>query len=93
MTEKEQELHIKIAEMEGDIRVVVSTLNNSAKALGLNFKDLKDKSIAETLPPILGKLTTQLMMGTLDTQAIADFSAVLPIITKYQPLVEDIFND
>lgn len=93
MTEKEQKLHDEIAEMQGDIRVVVATLNQASKALGINFKDFQDKTLPEVLPPILGRLTQQLMLGTLDTQSLADFTALLPIINKYQPLVEDIFKE
>lgn len=86
----ELELHEKISDMEGDIRVFVSTLSTVAKSLGIDIKDLSNGDIMLKLPVILGKISTQMMMGTFDTAAIASLSALLPILEKYKPLVEDI---
>lgn len=92
MTEQEKQLHEKIALMEGDIRIFVSTLNGVAKTLGIDIKKLSKDNITMILPGVLSRITTSLMTGTFDTQSVANLSALLPILEKYKPLVDDIID-
>jgi len=89
MTEKEIELHERIAEMEGDVRAVVLTLLGFIKSFGVNIEDFqKGEDIMQKLPGILGKVSTQLITGTFDTQAVANLTSLSPILEKYKYLME-----
>ncbi len=102
MTEKEQEqhdqiqqLHKKLAEMEGDIRTTVSTFLGVMKSLNINTNDFQGGTadIGAKLPGILSKITMQVVSGSFDTQSIANITAVSPIMEKYKYLVEDILTE
>lgn len=93
MTEKEQELHAQIAEMESDIKTVVEMFAEIAKSLGINIESLKDSSaddIGKQIPAILQNVIVKFSMGTFDTSSIAKFTVISPILGKYKYLVEDI---
>jgi hypothetical protein len=90
MTDKEIELHERIAEMEGDVRAVVLTLLAFIKSFGVNFEDFKESSdIMQKLPGVLGKVSMQLVSGTFDHQAVANLSSLSPILEKYKHLLEN----
>jgi len=77
--------------MEGDIRTTVSTFLGIMKSLNINPEDFKGGTadIGSKLPGILSKITMQVVSGQFDTQALADITAISPIMEKYKYLVED----
>ncbi len=98
MTEKEQieQLHTKLATMEGDIRTTVSVFIGVTKALDLNLADLQGgegNDIMSKLPQILTKVMMKVTTGGLDTGLFSEMKSLAPIMDKYKYLVEDIIQE
>ena len=92
MTEKELELHDKIAHMEGDLRSTVITILGVLKSFNINIEELSadGENIMSKLPGILSNVTMSLVSGNIDTQVFANLQALAPIFKKYKYLVEDV---
>lgn len=95
MNQAEQELHAKIAEMEGDVRTVVGTLLGVMESLNITSEDFKGGTadIGAKLPGIISKISMKVLSGSFDTQALANVTAVQPIMEKYKYLVDDIIKE
>ena len=94
MTENEQKLNEQIAEMEGDIRATVITFLSLMKTFNITPADFKSGGgdILSKIPGLLTKISMQLASGTFDTQSLANFSSIAPIMEKYKYLVEDVIE-
>jgi hypothetical protein len=92
---KNDALHAKQAEMEGDVKAVVEVFIGLAQTLGLKSEDFQGGTadIGAKLPGILQKVIVQLTTGSFDTQSIQNMTAVSPIMEKYKYLVEDILPE
>jgi hypothetical protein len=87
---KKLEEKAKLAiQMEADIKTVISVFSGVMESLGMKELDVSGGNIQSALPTIVGKLSREMMMGTFNTQALADIQAVMPIIEKYKHLADD----
>lgn len=90
-----EEANAKNAEIEGDIRAVVSVFASVIGALGIDAKTLEQDSgdFSAMIPKILQKVMLKIGTGGLDTQAFGKIGEIAPVLNKYKHLVEDIIDE
>jgi len=85
---------LKVAAMESDIKTVITVFGRILKSFGIDEKILNSsQDITSMLPSIVGKLSQQMMMGTFDSAAFAEFGAIMPILEKYKYLSDQVIQD
>lgn len=84
----------QVADMESDIQTTIKVFADMMKALGIDpSKFDKGVDLMSILPGLMGNITTKLAVGSLDTRAFANVSAITPIFEKYKYLTENLENE
>lgn len=76
-------------QMKADIKTVISVFSEVMESMGMKEMSIQGGDIQAVLPAIVRKLTQEMMMGTFNTQALANIAAVMPIIEKYKHLADE----
>lgn len=89
--EKLKKEALEAIQMRADVKTVISVFGKVMKTFGLQDIEMTGEgtNIKAVLPVIVKKLSTEMMLGTFDTQALADLQAIMPIIEKYKHLADE----